>query len=61
MNYLGLVVGMALKSYASVAKGLKIKVRNCWGLIPMFVEVTGEKLVGGLLAPLPPFRIGLMN
>ena len=59
MNYLGLVVGMALKSYASVAKGLKIKVRNCWRLIPMFVEVTGEKLVGVFFAPLPQFRIGL--
>ena len=33
---------------------LKLKVRKFCGLIPMFVEVTGEKLVGGgLFAPHP--------
>ena len=37
---------MTLNSYASVAKGLKLKVRMCWGSIPTFVEVTGEKLIG---------------
>ena len=37
---------MALKFYTSVAKGLKLKVRKFWWLIPTFVEVTGEKLVG---------------
>ena len=52
-NNLGLVLGMNLKFYTSVAKGLKLKVRKFWGLIPTLVEVTGEKLVGGLLA-LPP-------
>ena len=36
---------MALKFYTSVAKSLKLKVRKIWGLIPTFVEVTGEKLV----------------
>ena len=36
-------LGMALKFYTSVAKGLKLKVRMFF----MFVEVTGEKLVGG--------------
>ena len=30
-----------------VAKGLTLKVKKFWGLIPTFVEVTGEKLVGG--------------
>ena len=35
-------LGMALKFYTSVAKGLKIKVMKFF----MFVEVTGEKLVG---------------
>ena len=29
-----------------MAKGLELKVRKFWGLIPTFVEVTGEKLVG---------------
>ena len=29
------------------------KVRKFLGLIPSFVEVTGEKLVGGLFAPSP--------
>ena len=40
---------MALKFYTSVAKGLKLKVRNFGGLIPVFSEVTGENLVGVLL------------
>ena len=36
---------MVLKFYTSMAKELKVKVRKFWGLIPRFVEVTGEKLV----------------
>ena len=40
---LGLTQGIALKIYTSVAKGLKLQVRKFWGLIPTFVEVTGEK------------------
>ena len=46
---------MALKFYINMAKRLKLIVKNfCW-LIPTFLEVTGEKLVGALLAqpPLP--------
>ena len=31
-----------------------------WGLIPTFVEVTGEKLVGGIFCPPPPSWIGLI-
>ena len=51
-NNLGLALGMALKFYISVEKGLKLKVRKfCW-LIPTVVEVTGEKLAGGFFAPL---------
>ena len=46
-NNLGLALGTNLKFYTSVAKGLKLKVRKFWGLIPTFLEVTGEKLVGG--------------
>ena len=38
---------MNLKFDTSVAKGLKLKVRKFWTLTPTFVEVTGEKLVGG--------------
>ena len=37
---------MALKFYTSVAKGLKLKIRKLWELIPTFVEVTGKKLEG---------------
>ena len=37
----------------NVAKGLQLKVRKFWGPNPTFVEVTGEKLVGGLFAPHP--------
>ena len=51
-NNLGLALGTNLKFYTSLSKGLKLKVRRFWGLIPTFVEVTEEKLVGGL--PLPP-------
>ena len=44
---LGLALGMALKFYIVVTRGLKLKVRKIWGLITMFVEVTGWKLVWG--------------
>ena len=33
---------MNLKFYTSIVKGLKLKARKFWGLIPTFVEVTGE-------------------
>ena len=46
-NKLGLALGANLKFCTSVAKGLNLKVRKFWGPIPTFVEVTGEKLVGG--------------
>ena len=46
-NNLGLALGTNLKFYTSLSKGLKLKVRKFWGLILTFVEVTGEKLVGG--------------
>ena len=45
---------MALNFYARVAKGLKLKVRKFWWITLMFVEVKGEKLVGGLFDPPPP-------
>ena len=38
---------MILKFYTSVAKMLKLKIRKIWGLVPMFVEVTEEKLIWG--------------
>ena len=44
---------MALKFYTSMAKGLKLKVRMFRGLIPTFVEVVGEKLIGGTFLALP--------
>ena len=44
---LGLALGTNLQFYTSLSKGLKLKVRRFFGLIPTFVEVTGEKLVGG--------------
>ena len=45
-NNLRLALGIVLKIFASVAKELELKVRKVCGLIPKFVEVTGEKLVG---------------
>ena len=56
LNNLGLALGMTLKFYTSIGKGLKLKVRKFLRLIFLFVEVTGEKLVGGegfFLPPLP--------
>ena len=46
---------MTMKFYTNLAIGLKEKVGKFWGLILTFVEVTGEKLVGGgaILPPLP--------
>ena len=38
---------MALKYCIIVAKGSKSKARKFLGLILTFVEVTGEKLIGG--------------
>ena len=50
-NNLGLAVATNFIFYTSVAKGLKPKVGKFWGLIPTFVEVTEEKLVGEDLNP----------
>ena len=44
-------VGMALKFYISMTKGLKRKDKKFLELIHTFVEVTREKLVRGLFAP----------
>ena len=59
-NNLRLALGMGLKFYASVAKESKLKVRKFFELISMFLEVTGEKLLGSFLGP-PPSWIGLKN
>ena len=40
VNNLGLALNIALKFYSSVAKGLELKVRKIWGLIPTFVHGT---------------------
>ena len=44
---MGLALGLTLTYYTSVAKKLKLQVKKFWWLIPTFVEVTGEKLLGG--------------
>ena len=46
-NDSGLAHGTNFKFYTIVVKGLKLKVRKFLGLVPLFVEVTKEKLVGG--------------
>ena len=58
---MGLALGMALKFYTSLAKGLKLKVKRFLGIKFTFVEVAGEKLVGGggSLSPPPLYWIGL--
>ena len=55
-NNSGMALSTNLKFCTSVGEGLKLKVRKFWGLIPTFVEVAGEKLVGGG-AFLPPSTI----
>ena len=45
-NNFGLALDTNLEFYTSVAKVLKLKVKNIWRPNPTFVEVTGEKLVG---------------
>ena len=52
-NSLGLALGMTMKFYSSMAKGLKLKVREFCGQSPTFVEVTGERLVGEPSIPSP--------
>ena len=47
---------MALKLYTIVSKGRKLKVRKFWGLIPTFVEVTGENMVGKTAKSPPPLN-----
>ena len=59
-NNLGLALSIALKFYKMVAKELTLKVRKFLGLLPTFVDVIGEKLVGSFLAPFPSW-IGLMT
>ena len=46
-------LGTNLNFCTSQAKELKLKIRTFWGPNPTFVEVTGEKQVGGgtFLAP----------
>ena len=43
----------SLKILNQRGERVKTKGRQLWGVIPMFVEVTGEKLVGGLFSPPP--------
>ena len=57
-NNLGLSIGINLTFYISVAKGLKLKVRKFWGLVPTYVETAGEKLIGEPF--LSPCWIGLI-
>ena len=49
---MGLALSMTLKFYTSMEKGLKLKIRNCWWLIPTLAEIKGEKLVGRPFWPL---------
>ena len=50
-NNLGLTLVTALKFYTNLVKGFKLKVRNFRGLICMFVEFKGKKLVEGAFWP----------
>ena len=44
-NYFGLVLGMALKFYTNVPKGLELEVKKFYGITLTFQEVTEEKPV----------------
>ena len=52
-NTWGVGLSTNLKFCTSMAKGSKLKVRKIWKPNLTFVEVTGEKLVGGPFCPLP--------
>ena len=51
---LRLALGTNLKFYTSFSKGLKLKVKKFCRLTFMFIEVTGEKLVGFFFCNPPP-------
>ena len=53
---LRLAIGVTLKFYTSVAKELKLKSRKFWRISPTFVEVTGEKVVGGPFCTQPHYE-----
>ena len=52
-NDLGQALGIVYKFYNIVAKGLKLKVKMFLGVIPTFIEITVDKLAGGLFASHP--------
>ena len=60
-NSFGLALGTNLTFHTGVAKVLKVKVRKFLGLVLMFVEVTREKLVGGLFWPPLPLPLPILN
>ena len=49
-NNFGLALGTSLKFYTRAAKGLKLKFRKFWRLVPTFVKITGEKRKRGVLS-----------
>ena len=51
---MGLVLGMSLKFYANVSKGLKLEARKFLEQISLFVDVTEEKVLVGAGAFFPP-------
>ena len=54
INYFGLTLFMALNFYTSLAN---LKVRKFSGLLPRFLEVTEEKLLGGIFARPPSWIV----
>ena len=48
---MGLALGITLKFYTIVKKGLRLKVRKFQGLIPMFVKDKRGNPVGGDSSP----------
>ena len=56
-----LALGMTLNFYISGAKMLKLKVRKVCGLMSMFLEVTGERLVREAFPPPPPPPPSILN
>ena len=55
-----MALGTNLKFYTSLSKWLKLTVRKFSRLILTFVEVTGEKLVGGTFL-LPPAILNMVK
>ena len=60
-NNLGLALGMTLKFYTRVAKGLKLKFRKIWDKFYVCRSYRGKTGKGAFLTHLPPPSLSILN